>query len=115
VAISPHIRGKDSLAGEKKHKEIRNCYCIAAAETIIMIILQGTNISHALLKMIFLLPRWDMLIPRRVSIHFSYICCFFLDFLHRGKTRFAHLRSTTSNGPEKTQKHVGRLNNLEIN
>ena len=30
--------------------------------------LQGTNISpkHGILKMIFLFPRWDMLVPRRV-------------------------------------------------
>ena len=72
-----HIFEEGLPCWRKKHKEIRNCYCIAAAETIIMIILQGTNISHALLKMIFLLPRWDMLIFRRVSIHFSYICSFF--------------------------------------
>jgi len=34
--------------------------------------LQGTNMSHqkSLLKMIFLFPRWDMLIPWRV-IHFG--------------------------------------------
>ena len=34
----------------------------------LMITLQGTNISHqkSLLKMIFLFPRWDMLIPWRV-------------------------------------------------
>jgi len=32
--------------------------------------LQGTNISpkNGILKMIFLFPRWDMLIPWRVSI-----------------------------------------------
>ena len=38
---------------------------IAAVDT-----LQGTNISpqNGILKMIFLFPRWDMLIPWRVSI-----------------------------------------------
>ena len=39
--------------------------------SIISITLQGTNISpkNGILKMIFLFPRWDMLIPWRVS------CC----------------------------------------
>ena len=37
--------------------------------------LQWSNISHpkALLKIIFLFPRWDMLVPRRVSIRFTYL------------------------------------------
>ena len=40
--------------------------------------LQGTNISHqnSLLKIIFLFPRWDMLIPWRVP----------LPFFHKGHT-----------------------------
>ena len=35
-----------------------------------IVTLQGTNISHqkSLLKMIFLFPRWDMLIPWRVPV-----------------------------------------------
>ena len=35
--------------------------------------LQGTNISpkNGILKMIFLFPRWDMLIPWRVCVHFK--------------------------------------------
>ena len=46
-------------------------------QTCFLITLQGTNISHpkALLKMIFLFSRWDMLVPWRVyivvSFHFS--------------------------------------------
>ena len=41
----------------------------------LQIILQGTNISpkNDILKMIFLFPRWDMLVPCRVSLMSSYI------------------------------------------
>ena len=47
--------------------------------------LQGTNISpkNGILKMIFLFPRWDMLIPWRVSMlsflggRVSYLCKMF--------------------------------------
>ena len=41
--------------------------------------LQGTNISpkNGILKMIFLFPRWDMLIPWRVSLRTKSKCLFF--------------------------------------
>jgi len=41
-----------------------------AGENLWMDTLQGTNISpkNGILKMIFLFPRWDMLIPWRVSL-----------------------------------------------
>ena len=50
--------------------------------------LQGTNISpkNCILKMIFLFPRWDMLIPWRVSIH-SIIHDFVLPMFFFGRTQ----------------------------
>ena len=46
--------------------------------------LQGTNTSpqNGILKMIFLFPRWNMLIPWRVT--FTIVVCFFLMFLEIG-------------------------------
>ena len=49
----------------------KNCFVVENVDT-----LQGTNISpkNGILKMIFLFPRWDMLIPWRVC--FSSPTCF---------------------------------------
>ena len=54
----------------------KNCFVVENVDT-----LQGTNISpkNGILKMIFLFPRWDMLIPWRVC--FSSPTCFIYVFL----------------------------------
>ena len=46
--------------------------------------LQGTNISPqtGILKMIFLFPRWDMLVPWRVNASFNHLPCQMRPFLY---------------------------------
>ena len=45
---------------------------------VFLFTLQGTNISpkNGILKMIFLFPRWDMLVPWRVNVFFVFVCVF---------------------------------------
>ena len=58
--------------------------------------LLGINISHhkPLLKMIFLFPRWDMLVPRRVCLFFWRVTL--LNKLVFGGPFFVHLKSHPS-------------------
>ena len=58
--VNPHFEQK-----------IRQASYVGLKMSITKGTLQGTNISpqNGILKMIFLFPRWDMLIPWRVSFH----------------------------------------------
>ena len=59
-----HTNKYHNLFGEDFDWELFKCFFDCST-------LQGTNISpkNGILKMIFLFPRWDMLIPWRVSFH----------------------------------------------
>ena len=64
------IPGKDQI--NKVQSRIVQIFFSEVLSKNIHITLQGTNISPpkmALLKMIFLSPRWDMLVPWRVLFH----------------------------------------------
>ena len=61
--------------------------------------LQGTNITpkNCILKMIFLFPRWDMLVPWRVTTCL-FVCLFVLELLEMGwrfNTSYCHCKSPT--------------------
>ena len=60
-------RWRFSFRGHDKPRQVRLRHLLSRWYT-----LQGTNISpqNGILKMIFLFPRWDMLIAWRVNFHF---------------------------------------------
>ena len=61
---------QDNTQQTQQHKTTPNKHNKLRTTTITAITLQETNISpkNGILKMIFLFPRWDMLIPWRVNI-----------------------------------------------
>ena len=63
-------RTETTLAGCES--AVNSAWSYVTIVTALLSTLQGTNISpqNGILKMIFLFPRWDMLVPWRVSIGF---------------------------------------------